>query len=68
MHEHWWKALPDLPAVSLLTNFGLIGGLTISFAMFGVVVAITLIAERQRHGQVRCPKKKTRDGTGLLVS
>ena len=58
MHEHWWKALPDLPAVSLLTNFGLIGGLAMSFAMFGVVVAITLIAEHQRHGQIRWSEKE----------
>jgi hypothetical protein len=67
LHEHWWKALPELPAVSLVTNLGLAGGLATSFAMFGGVVAITLMAERQRHGRVRQPAKAPRHGMARIL-
>ena len=60
MHEHWWKALPDLPPVSLLTSFGAVGGLAISFAVFGGVSAITLVAERWRQGHIQRPPQSSR--------
>jgi|TARA_B100000315_G_scaffold246794_1_gene274575 hypothetical protein len=67
LHEHWWKALPELPAVSLLNSLGLGGGLVASFAMFGAVTAVTLVAEQRRHGRVWRPAKLPRQGLNRVL-
>lgn len=46
----WWETLPSLKPISLVTNFGAVGGMAISLGVFAAVVALTFVVERQRHG------------------
>lgn len=51
-HMGWWTALPKFPATSLVTKMGPWAGLALSFAVFGAIAWLTLVAERKRHGQL----------------
>jgi uncharacterized membrane protein YedE/YeeE len=48
----WWHSLPSLRPVSLVAVQGPVAGLAISLILFGVVVAITAVVEKRRHGRV----------------
>src|SRR5439155_1106012 len=51
-HLPWWEALPGAKAISLVTTFGVAGGLAVSLAAFAAVAAITVWIERRRHGSL----------------
>jgi uncharacterized protein len=48
----WWQGLPALTPLSLVATQGPFVALAASFALFGVIAAITHVAERRRHGGV----------------
>ena len=49
---HWpaWQAAPQLPALSLLLQFGPVGAITISLGLFALVWHGAGVLERRRHG------------------
>ena len=47
-----WQSVPGIAPVSLAQNFGIFGGILISFVMFSVVYYASVIWERHRHGDV----------------
>ncbi len=47
-----WQSVPGVAPVSLAQNFGIFGGILISFVMFSVVYYASVIWERHRHGDV----------------
>jgi len=49
-HLRRWEALPAFKPISLVTAMGPAAGLAMSLAVFGAIVALTLVAERARHG------------------
>src|SRR5436190_1410674 len=51
-HLPWWESQPALKAVSLVTTFGVAGGLAISVAAFAAIAALTVWIERRRHGSL----------------
>ncbi len=51
----------------MVANLGLVGGLATSFAMFGAVMTVTLVAEQRRHGRVRRPAKLPRRGLSRVL-
>jgi hypothetical protein len=48
-HMPFWEATPAFKPISLLSRFGLAGGLAISFLLFGAVAFATLVMERRRE-------------------
>ena len=58
-HLPWWESLPALKPVSLVTAFGVVGGLAISMAAFATVAALTVWIERRRHGSLEQPAPLT---------
>lgn len=53
-HAPWWNATPALPAMSLVDAAGpWWRGLALSLLLFGAIAALTVAAERRRHGSVR---------------
>jgi len=51
-HLPWWESLPALKPVSLVTTFGVAGGLAISMAAFAAIATLTVWIERRRHGSL----------------
>ena len=49
-HMGWWTAQPALAPASLVTATGPWIGLAASFAIFGAIAWMTVIAEKKRHG------------------
>ncbi|HEV3140404.1 MAG TPA: YeeE/YedE family protein, partial [Vicinamibacterales bacterium] len=58
-HLPWWEARPALKAISLVTTFGVVGGLAISLAAFAAVAALTVWIERRRHGSLQQPDRQS---------
>ena len=59
-HMAWWTAQPAFPATSIVTAMGPWAGLAVSFAVFGAIAWITVIAEKKRHGQLVDENKPAR--------
>jgi len=51
-HMGWWTAQPAFAATSIVTTMGPWVGLAVSFALFGAIAWITIVAEKKRHGQL----------------
>jgi uncharacterized membrane protein YedE/YeeE len=51
-HMPWWSAQPAFAATSIVTKLGAWPALALSFAVFGAIAWITVVAERRRHGQL----------------
>lgn len=51
-HFPAWQEAPALPAVSLLAEFGVVGGLSASFALLGVLYLGSVAIERRRCGEL----------------
>src|SRR5438034_2375775 len=58
-HLPWWETLPGAKAISLVTTFGVAGGLAVSLAAFAAVAAITVWIERRRHGSLEQSNKQS---------
>ena len=52
LHVPWWFSQPRISSFSLLVNFGVDGALMIQMAVFAVIVLLTVILERRRHGRL----------------
>ncbi|MBB3936642.1 YeeE/YedE family protein [Aureimonas phyllosphaerae] len=50
VHFDWWLSLPALQPVSLVQTLGPLPGIAVSLALFATIAAVTLFAERRRHG------------------
>ncbi len=49
-HLPWWQATPNVGPVSLIKAWGWMPALAVNLAAFGAIAALTLWAERRRHG------------------
>ena len=61
-HLPWWNDLPRFRAVSLITEFGVIPALLLTFAIIGALVWISIRTEKSAHGRLETTRK-----TGSLV-
>lgn len=61
-HLEWWFALPHLEPISLVTHFGVLPALLISFFIFAVIAAITVIFEKKRHGSLEVEPQNQHQG------
>jgi uncharacterized protein len=48
----WWLAQPSFGSISLLKVFGLTGALALQFALFALIVGVSVLVERRRHGHI----------------
>ena len=51
-HLHWWAALPHLPPVSLVKEWGPWPALAANLAAFAAIAGLTVVLERRRHGRL----------------
>ena len=51
-HMGWWTKQPAFAATSIVTTMGPWAALAASFALFGGIAWLTMVAERKRHGQL----------------
>lgn len=66
LHVPWWFEQPRLSSFSLLVNFGLDGALAIQMAVFGLIVLLTVVLERRRHGRLLAAKRVGRKGLSRI--
>ena len=50
MHGPWWSTMPAFAPVSLVRTYGAPVALVLSLGLFAVIVALTIVIERRRHG------------------
>ena len=50
VHFDWWLSLPAFQPVSLVQTLGPLPGIAVSLALFAAIAAVTVWAERRRHG------------------
>jgi uncharacterized protein len=48
----WWLGTPSLGTISLLTELGLAGALAAQLGIFALIVAVTIVIEKRRHGRL----------------
>jgi len=48
----WWFATPNIGSVALVDELGLAGTLSAQMVIFAAIVFLTLLIERQRHGNI----------------
>ena len=65
-HAPWWQSLAGFEPVSLVTSFGPLGALAISFAGFGAIALGSSVAERLRHGRLLTEMPRYQGGMRLL--
>lgn len=51
-HMGWWTSQPAFAATSIVNTMGPWVGLAASFAVFGAIAWITVVAEKKRHGKI----------------
>jgi hypothetical protein len=51
-HAPFWTAQPSWAPTSLVTEFGAVAALAISWAVFAAIAGITVVMERRRHGRL----------------
>jgi uncharacterized membrane protein YedE/YeeE len=66
-HLHWWAALPHLPPVSLVQEWGPWPALAANLAVFAAIAWLTLVLERRRHGRLVAPEAAPRAGLARLL-
>ncbi len=63
----WWVSLPALPPISLVQNFGAVGGIAVSLAIFAVIAGLTVLVEKRRHGALETEPPARRHGLQRLL-
>lgn len=48
----WWLGTPSLGTISLLKELGLAGALTAQLGVFALIVVVTIVVEKRRHGRL----------------
>ena len=56
-HLDWWFNLPHLAPISIVSSLGVVPALMVSFALFALIAAITIIFEKKRHGTLEVEPK-----------
>lgn len=51
-HMPFWTALPQLKPISLVSTLGLAPALLLNWAVFALIVAVTVVVEKRRHGRL----------------
>lgn len=65
-HLPMWLELPALPPMSLGREFGVGGGLAVTFGGLALVALITVIVEKRAHGTLEATPKAPRAGLARL--
>jgi len=65
-HLPMWLELPALPPMSLGREFGVGGGLAVTFGGLALVALITVIVEKRAHGSLEATPKAPREGVARL--
>ena len=48
----FWSSLPQLQPISLVKTLGLAPALALNWAFFALIVVVTIVVEKRRHGQL----------------
>lgn len=56
LHVPWWRALPSGPRIGLVEEAGAIGGLTILFAILGIIAFLSVRREKALYGELEPPR------------
>lgn len=66
-HLPMWLELPSMPPISLGTEFGIWGGLGVTFAGLALVALITIWVEKRAHGAIETAPVAPRAGFARLL-
>ncbi len=66
-HLPMWLELPSLPAMSLGAEFGIWGGLGVTFAGLALIALITVWVEKRAHGSIEAAPAAPRAGFARLL-
>ena len=66
-HLPMWLELPSLPAMSVGREFGMAGGLAVTFGGLALIALITVIVEKRAHGALETPPVSPRTGMIRLL-
>ncbi|WP_417829321.1 YeeE/YedE family protein [Thalassospira sp.] len=66
-HLPMWLELPSLPPMSLGTEFGVGGGLAVTFGGLALVALLTVIVEKRAHGTLEVAPSAPRAGITRFV-
>ncbi len=66
-HLPMWLELPSMPPMSLGTEFGIWGGLGVTFAGLALVALITIWVEKRAHGSIETAPVAPRAGFARLL-
>lgn len=58
----WWFNLPHLAPISLVSSLGVAPALFINFVLFALIAAITVFAEKKRHGSLEIEPRSEYQG------
>ncbi|MDY6490377.1 YeeE/YedE family protein [Acinetobacter faecalis] len=61
-HIDWWFNLPHLAPISLVSSLGVAPALFINFVLFALIAAITVFAEKKRHGSLEIEPRSEYQG------
>ena len=60
VHFDWWMALPAFKPVSLVHALGAPAGIVLSFSVFALIAAATVLIETRRHGSLERAEPSSR--------
>ena len=66
-HLPMWLELPSLPPMSVGREFGMAGGLAVTFGGLALIALITVIVEKRAHGTLEAPPVSPRTGMTRLL-
>ena len=66
-HLPMWLELPSLPPMSVGREFGMAGGLAVTFGGLALIALITVIVEKRAHGTLETPPVSPRTGVIRLL-
>ena len=66
-HLPMWLELPSLPPMSVGREFGMAGGLAVTFGGLALIALITVIVEKRAHGTLETPPVSPRTGMIRLL-
>lgn len=66
-HLPMWLELPSLPPMSVGREFGMAGGLAVTFGGLALIALITVIVEKRAHGTLETPPVSPRTGMTRLL-
>jgi len=67
VHFDWWTSLPSLPPISLVDNFGAVGGIVLSLVIFAAIAGISVLVEKRRNGVLETEPASPRQGAARFL-